>query len=535
MCLPVDGEVGLELDLEPVEVLGERYGGPGLSGNSGGVRCGLRNGIQIKGIGKNLLAGLSTDYWHTHGACSIQDCIKETFWGEVLNDALPFGAARAVAIVDCKSQFAVEIGESKSPGYARRALLLRQPVLRPAHFMRSIFARPSSDLDEALSDVERTRAAIKHLAYAIKFIGLNLEEGVVPVEGETQQNVIFYLCAVARRAAAQLAASRAKRIIHGSLIASNYSMDGRWLDFGTTSATAGFGRLIVAPGSADFWRQEEVLLDGLTELAFYLSKFYLDPLSETNQLASLLIGSFNDELEQASMHEFLKLSGVSDFVLQRMSRPVKKGLWAVVRQMLKCESRQINYYYGDDRHQMPIPTINGSLNWLFVASAVCPTPDKLEVVLRAAGFEPLFCNEWIRAYWMFRSDLTSVVTQSGIGKSSYLSGFLIRCAIANIDNSDLFRKNLDARIDNLSKFEPDRDDFQRFTDRWVCLLSRHDIVDIQQFVASSCSNRIRINERLYLSEDFDKSSLCCIVRAVLNDLRTDSSLIDIWASGDFVG
>lgn len=43
----------------PVELLAERYGGCGIGYNGGGVRCGNLGKYQIKGIGKNLLAGQS--------------------------------------------------------------------------------------------------------------------------------------------------------------------------------------------------------------------------------------------------------------------------------------------------------------------------------------------------------------------------------------------------------------------------------------------------------------------------------------------
>jgi hypothetical protein len=213
---PVDGERGtLAMTETPLSAFAERYGGAGLGPNGGGVRCLDIDGVQYKGIGANLLAGSTTDRWHRHGALSAQDAVREVIWGELFDRALPYGAVRALALTATGTQFAVEVGEAKAPGWASRAIVAREPVVRPAHFMRSIFFEPGADARLLPPDAQRTREAcclshsalidaLKHRPWTVA-----ATEAARPTLGECWREVW-------RRAAHQLAASRVSRLIHGS-------------------------------------------------------------------------------------------------------------------------------------------------------------------------------------------------------------------------------------------------------------------------------------------------------------------------------
>lgn len=182
--------------------VGERYGGAGVGSNGGGVRCGIFESLQIKGIGRNPLAGVSTDYWHKHGAASLQDCVKEAIWSEVLDAALPYGAVRSLAIIDTRQTFDAEIEETKEIVQVPRGLLIREPALRPAHFMRAGFIDLGRGRSDQLVDVSRTKSALarfKHLSIIVNSVD------------DTPASVMEE---VFRRAAWQLARARAIRIVH---------------------------------------------------------------------------------------------------------------------------------------------------------------------------------------------------------------------------------------------------------------------------------------------------------------------------------
>lgn len=113
----------------------ERYGGSGIQRNGGGARCGFDGNYQVKGIGSNPLVGEGTDERHSNGALGAVHAIYEALWGEVLAQILPYSAVRvrAILLTDLYTEKAFERSGRKS----RRALLVREPVVRPAHFERA--------------------------------------------------------------------------------------------------------------------------------------------------------------------------------------------------------------------------------------------------------------------------------------------------------------------------------------------------------------------------------------------------------------
>jgi hypothetical protein len=392
--------------------LGERYGGPGLAGNGGGVRCGIVAGVQIKGIGRNPLAGTTTDYWHTHGALSLQDAVRETIWSEILAAALPFGAIRSLAVISTGTRFNVEIGESKSPGTAPRALLLREAALRPAHYMRSVFFAPGMEMRDHISDVHRTRNAVQAIP---KNVESWFSRGVLGSSNSAPGAAVSAaLLEVARRAAAQISASRAKRLIHGSLIGSNFCLDGRWLDFGTITSVSCFDDAVVAPGSASFWSQESSVKDALRDLRFYLGKYLGIDLRETLIPMADIEQAFTTHLRQREDFEFLKLTGFPVSLLNQASAEVCSTLGLLISKLARSGTQRRFLYFGDDRHAMPaVPS--HSVTSLLRLCAVSRDRPTLSRAIEATSLSHVERDSLVRSYWALRDE---VITSAAVNPNA---------------------------------------------------------------------------------------------------------------------
>lgn len=114
----------------------ERYGGSGIQRNGGGARCGFDGNYQVKGMGANPLVGVGTDGRHSNGALGAIHAIYEALWGEVLAQILPYSAVRVQAVL--LTNLYTDKAFDRSHGKSRRALLVRDPVVRPAHFERRL-------------------------------------------------------------------------------------------------------------------------------------------------------------------------------------------------------------------------------------------------------------------------------------------------------------------------------------------------------------------------------------------------------------
>lgn len=423
--------------------LGDRYGGPGVGGNSGGVRCGLAGNIQIKGIGSNQLAGMTTDYWHKHGASSLQDCVRESIWGEITESALPYGAVRALAIIATGTAFDGEVADTKKKTAVPRALLLREPSLRPAHYMRSIFCSPGPLMLDECSDVVRTTQAVK------MFGRLRPLFATVQGESTTQMGDLAYMLdEIFKRAAHQIAASRAKRLMHGSLIPSNYTVDGKWLDFGTITALGDFGRAIVAPGGKDLWSQHEQINEAIVDLRFYLSK-YLPPEQQPSLPSTqLMIVNFQNHFKRFLNTEFLKLTGIPECWLNEISERRKARLSEMLISFAASGNMTPYLYFGDDRHSMPTCTGRNSLTDIMRKSAVSDSPRQLDQLLEGI-LQPSERTEYVESYWFIRNE--AVARASHFACPVAQLSLTLQGLRRNWDLEPLYRHNFDRSVDSITK------------------------------------------------------------------------------------
>jgi len=253
------GEQGVESGPLNKTFMAERYGGDGILSNGGGGRCGFDGVWQLKGLGPNPLVGHDVDPGHGDGNLSLDTAIYESIWAEIIQAVLPFGATRTVAILDTGQVY------TSYKGVQKRGLLIRQPVVRPAHFIRSVYFRQKR-LDSLGEDAQRVKDVIHKL---VEFLPASVTPGTAEsLDGRLENGLVE----LAGRYAKQFAASHAKHIIHYNVSASNVSINGAWLDLSGVCLFTDFvncDRL-----SIDRFNNEYVpALQSIQSLCYYLSKY----------------------------------------------------------------------------------------------------------------------------------------------------------------------------------------------------------------------------------------------------------------------
>lgn len=268
----------------------ERYGGDGILNNGGGARCGFDGFFQLKGIGVNQLLGVrSRDIYgnsHANGLLCLNIAIYESVWAEIIQLALPYGAVSTVAIIDLEVEF--EESNSLHP----RALLLRLPAVRPAHFIRAIYFKEKKY--HAISeDAQRVSAAIRKLALFLPGINACQESDTL------SERLNVGMVELATRYAKQFATARAKRIYHSNVSASNITIDGAWLDL---SRSAVFSERLWWDGFDlnSFKNEYMPAINSIREMCFYLSKYGAISANESNIIFERALSTFNTEYERAS-------------------------------------------------------------------------------------------------------------------------------------------------------------------------------------------------------------------------------------------
>lgn len=247
---------GLFRDEEKV-FLADRYGGEGVVRNGGSARCGICGLFSIKGIGKTPLASPDSDFFHSHGGMAIEEAIREAIQAEVAAAEFPFGAVPVVAIIRSGQLTYWRTPDGVLP--EPRALMVRPAFVRPAHFLRPIFFRPTWSGDH-LRDVGRVKKAIQAA----------MSEGS-PREALGMHS--FSLREFAERIAEQIAFGWIHRLSHGAYVLSNMTTNGELADFGAFSALPTWGAAVSVKGFAPFGGGRDQFKNMLADLVWSLKKY----------------------------------------------------------------------------------------------------------------------------------------------------------------------------------------------------------------------------------------------------------------------
>lgn len=397
-------------------MLAERYGGSGISTHGGGVRCGLGKKYQIKGVGTNPLAGMDSDFWHSHGSISLKECLYETLWGEVLNKVLPYGAIRCPAIIFTNGLSWVKANNGEQRTQQTRALLIREPGLRPAHFERAYKYRPMQSAKLFTHDTARTKAAIAQLPDA-----LPKPDTITPKQWETLPKLIKLesgLKELCLRVAKQTAVARAKRFMHGAPGSSNVCLDGKWIDYDTTSLISCYANVITGEGQRSFWEEHLKFYYIINELCFYIHKYY--PTDDKSSLIQpiALRQHFYQTFEYFLLKEFIKLTGVPESIIDKIAQRNESSVLAsLLIKMARSGNDEKISCIPDDATRIgnyDIPKI------LFTAACSNSNEELAKNLAVHIADEQVF-NEFLQAYSSFNELADKEITASGSMSKESLS------------------------------------------------------------------------------------------------------------------
>lgn len=333
----------------------ERYGGSGIQRNGGGARCGFDGCYQVKGIGANLLVGEGTERGHSSGVLGACEAMYEALWSEVLDQILPYGAIRTRAVL------LVEEREGATSAHCQeapsRALLVREPAIRPAHFERAPYFRMRPDITGQLShDAQRLKAVMPLLPASLPAPPTGFSEDALH---DLQHYCIEGLCEVARRQALQMGFCRT-RFLRLTTSPSNTAMDGRLLDFN------GLSCLFPGDHHYDFeyklrlteMMKEPVLLQqGLSNICLYLGKYLFSP-AFTSLAIPQVEKTFQQSFQWACCCGYLELLGIPAERLQLTTIPevVKRLIHSFIR-LLGSQSNRIYCPSGNTTGISPLENL----------------------------------------------------------------------------------------------------------------------------------------------------------------------------------
>ncbi|UYH50884.1 hypothetical protein N5W20_07185 [Candidatus Kirkpatrickella diaphorinae] len=281
-----------DLTQRPVLLGAESYGGIGGSFNGGGVRVGnLDDRVQIKGIGRNPLAGLASRAAHQYGGLLLDQAAIEIVFSMLADKILPYGACPiyglAITGIDFKfDERAADLAAWRGQG-GKGALLFRKPLLRPAHFLQNRAYVPLDHRPVLYDDLERCR--------------------IVARRAVEKRSFHRWLEGFIMRAAQQFAYASLYGLMHGALSASNLTMGGEWIDLNFCSIVPPGVNRKLYPGHIAF--SDESYYPALVsmEMSYAIHKFGFHRRDVGRRLAD----AYGRYYRQARIEAFLSLLGLN--------------------------------------------------------------------------------------------------------------------------------------------------------------------------------------------------------------------------------
>ena len=238
----------------------DRYGSTeGTTPHGGSGRSGIAGRFSAKGIGVTPLVGKGAAPGHAHGCATLEECLREAVYSEIIGAESPHGAVPTIAVLDTGIDFIDPDARTRSQRHSRRGLLIRPCVLRPAHAERAALFRRADGMHELQNqreDVARARAVVHTWARAAL-----PRRTAVPAE------------TLIGRLAQQIAFAQVHRFTGGGLFSSNVSLLGEWLDFGNAHALPDWSHAKVLDHAAGFGAEQLTLRAICHSIAFYLWKY----------------------------------------------------------------------------------------------------------------------------------------------------------------------------------------------------------------------------------------------------------------------
>lgn len=422
----------------------DRYGGDRIGCAGGSGRCATFAEVQIKGIGATPLVSHKTDQFHASGTASLQEAGREVIWSQIFSVILPHGAVSHLAIVLTGGVFP----ERNPQGIdipRQRTLIMREFALRPAHYLRNLFYKPPNAGTNGLSyDSHRVQSAINSLHLGFDEVFGKQAKGMTDIA-----RINLGLREMAKRIAAQMAASFAKRIFHGAISGSNIALDGRFLDFGVTTFVARYRRRSWAGGWLDQWAQRYSPQGILHHLRFLTQKYF-----RSDDIKSLIPESeLMKEFQAASASrleiEMLKMIGLSEDIVLLYPTEKRARLLRSLRQIYSRGASEIFTTWpahADTAGFNPPPSRDGryDLNVILALASTCSDRDDLDRTLADALNDVNLRRQFAENYSDFREWFVSrFEPEARKAAKLYLALQAVRL---NADLSFLKREVLDEKL-----------------------------------------------------------------------------------------
>ena len=422
---------------EPRTFYAERYGGQGIGIHEGGARCGLDrdSGLQVKGGGANPLRNPDAPPGYSHGGLSLAECIQELLWSEVFMIALPYGAVKCPAVIATGTQcwWVTErwSEDELAPRYGRppripRGLFVREFALRPGHFMRAV--RPSRyRTTSSAQEIERLTKLVRIIPDALA------DQGIL----DSGQGLRYQLVEVAKRFARQSSAAMAKCLVHGAISPSNICLDGRWIDFGSSTSIPTFGDPI---GYPPVLNDVPLYLTIFDELALNISKYGASRSDMVySDLLQAMTASYIEEVEHCRAARVLALCGYPlPMCEQLLNDSAGVAFVAAAKRLINVGAGRFVSAHPDDHDSFALYDVKQIIKCLVVCRGEGQRISELQRLLGSDSLQ----RDLFSTFTRLNERAMQLASADGLSPKSFECVVRLNCAAVTRKATVLYREKL---------------------------------------------------------------------------------------------
>jgi hypothetical protein len=471
-----------------------RYGGRYINYNFGSGRNGATGMVDVKGIGRTALVRPWADSGHSSGGMGLEEAIKEAIWSNVLHRELPFGANRVLFVMTTGTLI-----NPADPNSQPRAILVRQDPVRPAYFQPNDGVRQTLMSDElrlkhTAADEKRMERLLPRLIDALP------KAGDLPAGATDAEKLSAGMFAMAERIAHQYATAYTRQILLAGASTSNVEIDGRALDYGTTTALKGYPRVSLLAGESPNGTSDTLKSDIVLELAQDLRTVLPEHLMNGFPSDEALSKRLDARYQQSLLRGFLELAGTPKEYSEKLSRQVtgeKLGM------LLKTIAQAGNEDVAEWRHERMPRT--GTYNLETVLRSLIGGNER---DLMKALPDHHLRQQLQTEFTSFRKELTALAKKDGISAKSLQTYMELAVparnrALVEIHSGKAFFEDIAAAGKRFGKSNPEA--LQNYINRMVAK-------NVREFPAGKFQLSVNENHKVMIARGY-------VTRKVF-DLRT---------------
>ena len=405
------------------EFLSDRYGGYGTGKSSGSGRAFSIGKVQIKGGGTTVLAG-SDVFKHSNGAIGFGEAHRDAIFSELLNRELPYGATRDLFLIDTGTYTHWPDGR-----VTKRILVVREDPVRPGHFVTNL----NGETFDQVSDTKRVRNAVKMVRKSLPKSELG-----VPLRESMEE--------YSRRVGAQYGAAFSKRFFHGSTSPSNFEVNGRMLDFGTSTALSGHAPVNVLDHVDSFGELQQTEDRLIRDFSAHIKQEHGLFKFKTRKM----VETFRNEYRRQVANGLITLAGFPPHLIQDLEKtPEATQLSDTILKLATRAAADVSMSVDKG-----VPQKLGfyDLPKIFEVAHSVKDPNEshsVEKVLKSLIQDDRVRADFSRQFSSYYSRASGLAVEQGVGTEAFKKYAKASVKVRNRDLSQLYRGVLDEREKNL--------------------------------------------------------------------------------------